>query len=153
MGVGNVAKRDAVNPEPELAGAGSKILLVDDQPFFNKLHSDMLLPRGYHVLVATSGREGIELAQLHHPDLVLLDVEMPEIDGFEVCRVLKENKQTAQIPIVMLTATRDPKLNERAFRSGAAATVQKSIKVERILNIVQVVLQEKPKKTDSLIGI
>ena len=141
-----------MNPEPE-PGAGSKILLVDDQPFFNKLHADMLLPRGYHVLVATTGREGIEFAQLHQPDLVLLDVEMPEVDGFEVCRVLKEDKQTAQIPIVMLTATRDPRLNERAFRAGAAATVQKSIKVERILNIVQVVLQEKPGNTDSLIGL
>lgn len=152
MGIGNVARRDAVSPEPEVAGAGSKILLVDDQPFFNKLHSDMLRPHGYHVLVATNGLEGVELAKEHHPDLILLDVEMPGLDGFGVCEILKKTRYTSDIPVVMLTATRDPKLNQRAFEVGAAATVQKSIKVERILNIVQVVLQEKPKKSDSLIG-
>jgi two-component system cell cycle response regulator DivK len=128
-------------------------LLVDDQPFFNKLHADMLRPRGYQVLIATNGPDGIQLAKAHLPDLVLLDVEMPGMDGIEVCRALKADDGTALIPVVMLTATRDPKLNERAFKAGASATVQKSIKVERILNIVQVVLQEKPRQRDSIIGM
>ncbi len=121
-------------------GSPRRILLVDDQPFFLAMGQNMLRPKGYEVQTASSGAEALGAVRAKRPDAILLDVEMPEMDGIETCRRLKLNPATADIPVVILTATLDPKLNERAFKAGAEATVLKSMSTDRLLNMLQIVL-------------
>ncbi len=85
-----------------------KILIIDDEEglrFFVKTNLEL---RGdYKVIVAAEGEEGISIAEKERPDLILLDIIMPKIDGFEVLRRLKENEKTKSIPVIMLTARSD----------------------------------------------
>jgi len=117
------------------------LLVVDDQPLFLQLHANMLRPKGYNIVTASDAAQGFMEAKRLLPDLILLDVEMPGEDGFALCGRLKADPTTASIPIIMLTATQNQKLNERAFQAGAEATVLKSMNVDRLLNIIKVVLE------------
>ena len=83
----------------------AKILVVDDTPANVKLLDAVLAPRGYTVLVAASGEEGLALVEAERPDLILLDILMPGIDGYEVCRRLREDPATAYLPVIMITAS------------------------------------------------
>ena len=82
----------------------AKILVVDDEVKNVKLLEALLLPRGYQVVKAYNGEEALSQVQQEQPDLILLDVMMPLLDGFEVCRRLKENDETRLIPVVIMTA-------------------------------------------------
>lgn len=97
-----------------------RALVVDDQPDFRRLISFTLEHSGLPVSVQTAscGREAIELAQDDPPDLLILDVMMPEMDGFEVCETLRSNVRTAFVPILMLTALDDPANRARGFLAG-----------------------------------
>jgi len=117
------------------------LLIVDDQPLFLQLHANMLRPKGYNIVTAPDAAQGFIEAKRLLPDLILLDVEMPGEDGFALCGRLKADPTTASIPIIMLTATQNQKLNERSFQAGAEATVLKSMNVDRLLNIIKVVLE------------
>ena len=119
------------------------LLLVDDQPFFLNLHKGMLTPRGYTIVTAPDAAQGFAEAKRLVPSLIFLDIEMPGEDGFSLCGRLKADPTTAAIPIVMLTGTKSQKLNEQAFKAGAEATVLKSMNVERLLNIIKVILESK----------
>jgi len=81
----------------------SKILIVDDEKDFHTMMTIRLESYGYEVTSAYDGREGLEKAKSESPDLILLDVMMPEIDGFEVCTLLKNDKQYSEIPIIICT--------------------------------------------------
>ncbi len=126
----------AVGPEKE----SGKILIVDDQPFFIAMARNILQARGYSVTSALSAKEGIQAARTSRPDLIILDVEMPGMDGIAACHRLKRDPHLKDIPILILTATLDPKLNEKAFRAGAEATILKASSADRILNMVRVIL-------------
>ena len=122
------------------AGARKTILLVDDQHFFVAVQQSILERQGYRVLTAADGPEGLAKAREHEPDLILLDVHMPGMDGFTVCEKLKQDNILKKIPVIILTSTQDAKVNDKAFRAGAEVTVLKSISAERFLNILRVVL-------------
>ena len=81
-----------------------KILVVDDDPDTVKFINIMLSRLGYQVVAATSGMEALERVQVEHPDLIILDVMMPGMDGYEVSRNLRRNPKTATTPILMFTA-------------------------------------------------
>ncbi|HOM01519.1 MAG TPA: response regulator [Acetivibrio sp.] len=81
-----------------------KILIIDDTEFMTKLISDVLINEGYEVVTASNGRQGIEMVRIEKPDLVLLDVVMPDMDGFEVCKTLRDDEGNNLMPIIMLTA-------------------------------------------------
>jgi CheY-like chemotaxis protein len=80
-----------------------KILLADDDPAIRLLVNATLRSDQYQIIEASDGQEALTLARREHPDLILLDVSMPKVDGFEVCRRLKEDPSTAEIRIIMLT--------------------------------------------------
>lgn len=84
--------------------ASAKILIADDNPDNVDLVSDILSPHGYEIVIARDGVEAIELSKVHHPDLILLDVNMPRADGYEVLRQVKGNPGTSDIAVLMLTA-------------------------------------------------
>jgi len=82
----------------------AKILLVDDDPDFVEATKVVLESRPYEVITALSGEEGLQKARAEKPDLVLLDIMMPGIDGFQVCQQLKKDPQLSQIPVIMITS-------------------------------------------------
>jgi len=82
----------------------AKILLVDDDPDFVEATKAVLESRPYEIITAFSGEEGLQKARVEKPDLVLLDIIMPEVDGFQVCQQLKKDPQLSQIPVIMITS-------------------------------------------------
>jgi two-component system cell cycle response regulator len=95
------------------------VLVVDDNPINLDLLSGMLLDRGYRVRIATSGKRALAAAAASPPELVMLDITMPEMDGYEVCRRLKSGPATHHIPVVMVTALDQPADRVRGLEAGA----------------------------------
>ena len=87
-----------------MTSARKLVLVVEDSPVQAMALQQLLEPKGLQVLRALDGRVGIAMAERHLPDVIILDIQMPEMDGMEVCRRLKQNPQTRHIPVVMLTA-------------------------------------------------
>lgn len=110
---------------PELESI-QKILVVDDENLIRQLMSALLSPFG-EVSVVESGAEALEHAEKYNPDLIVLDVQMPEMDGYEVCKRLKANEKTASIPVVFLTANSTNEDEERGLEIGATDFIRKPI--------------------------
>ncbi|MCF7920843.1 MAG: sigma-54 dependent transcriptional regulator [Candidatus Cloacimonetes bacterium] len=109
------------------------ILIIDDEPINLKILSRKLETEGYEVIVANQGELALHLVQNTRPDLILLDIMMPEMDGFEVCRRLKESPQTADIPVIFLTSKTDTEDVIRGFELGAVDYVGKPFKHPELL--------------------
>ena len=121
------------------------VLVIDDQPFFTTMLRNVLEQQGFRVQVAASGPEGLTLAKKQPPDAILLDIEMPGMNGFAVCEQLKQDADLKHIPVVILTGTNDPKLNEKAFKAGAEIIALKALSAERLVNMLRLALaQGKP---------
>jgi DNA-binding response OmpR family regulator/anti-sigma regulatory factor (Ser/Thr protein kinase) len=110
-----------VNPNPNI------ILIVDDEPRGRELLEALLTPLGYRLEFAADGREAYNQAVKHQPDLILLDVMMPELDGFEVCRRVRATPGIAEVPIVMVTALDDRDSRLAAIQAGADDFLTKPI--------------------------
>jgi signal transduction histidine kinase len=108
------------------------ILFIDNKPKNLVLFIGRLDEEGYEVLVATSGPKGLELAEYAHPDIILLDVRMPEMDGFETCRRLKANQLTRDIPVIFLTALEETVNKVEGFEAGAVDYLTKSAHPEEV---------------------
>lgn len=112
---------------------GRRILIVDDTPANLAIGVDHMEANQFQVLVAQDGEEGLERAQLVHPDLILLDVMMPGIDGFETCRRLKENESTRDIPVIFMTALADTADKVAGFAAGGVDYISKPFQIEELL--------------------
>jgi two-component system sensor histidine kinase/response regulator len=108
------------------------IIVVDDQPANLKLMGDMLQQQGYIVRSFPRGRMALAAAGAHPPDLILLDINMPEMDGFEVCERLKADKALAPIPVIFLSALNETEDKVRAFRSGGVDYITKPFQFEEV---------------------
>ena len=104
----------------------SRVLIVDDEPGNIKILSN-ILGTDYVMSVATNGRQALEIARLQLPDIILLDMVMPEMDGIEVCRTLKEDESTADIPVIFVTSMSDTVNEERGLEAGAVDYISKPI--------------------------
>lgn len=109
------------------------ILVVDDEPDMQSLLSDLLVFSGFEVVTAGDGVEGLKLAQQHNPDAILLDIMLPKLDGFQMCRLLKFNEKYREIPVVMLTARNHPKDRDLAEGSGADGYIVKPFETKSLL--------------------
>ena len=109
------------------------ILVVDDTPANLEVISEALTDAGYEVAAALSGDRALKQIQRRAPDLILLDIQMPGIDGFETCRQLKENPKTAAIPIIFMTALSDANSKVKAFNMGAVDYVTKPFQEQEVL--------------------
>lgn len=121
-------------------GRSASVLVIDDQPFFTNMLRGALEQQGFRVLVANSGADGLASAKKNVPDAILLDIEMPVMDGFAVCEQLRKDDAVKHIPIVILTATNNPKLNERAFKAGADIVTLKVLSTERLVNMIRLAI-------------
>lgn len=113
-----------------------KILVVDDQPENLHILKDRLQRSGYSCITANNGFEGIELMQRELPDLILLDVMMPGLSGFEVCQKIQEDPIINHIPVILLTALTGPEDIQEGFQAGAFDYIKKPFnKIELIARI------------------
>mgnify|MGYP002776989166 CR=1 FL=1 len=126
--------------EPKTVEQGT-ILAVDDTPTNLEVLFDLLGNSGFRVLVAEDGESAIDKANYAHPDLILLDVLMPGIDGFETCRRLKADEATRSIPIIFLTALTDVVDKVRGFDLGAVDFITKPLQCEEVLARVKLQLR------------
>ena len=106
----------------------AKILIVDDMPKNLVLLYEALKKKGHKIFVANNGKSAIRRVKLQQPDLILLDVLMPEMNGFETCRALKADADTRDIPVIFLTTLADPEDKEKAFQYGGVDYVTKPFK-------------------------
>ena len=118
-------------PPPDEADA--KLLLVDDLPDNLKVLRQALEPEGYSILVAPSGEAALKLARSAQPDLILLDVLMPGLDGFETCRRLKQDPATQDIPVLFITARAETESIVEGFRAGGVDYIVKPFQSEEVL--------------------
>jgi two-component system KDP operon response regulator KdpE len=114
------------------------LLLVENDKGFAHLLRESLQQRGFQVLLAEDGLEGVELVHRHHPDLALLDVMMPRMDGWEACRRIRD---AFDIPIIMLTAMRDEADRIRGLQLGADDYVAKPFSLEELVARIRAVLR------------
>lgn len=114
-----------------------KILVVDDIVENLEIFTDVLSAADYDVAAVTSGRRALKRLQTYIPDLILLDVKMPDIDGFEVCRQIKSNELTANIPIIFIAAFSKPENIEKGFSVGAVDYIHKPIQELELLSRVK----------------
>ena len=103
----------------------AEILVVDDTPANLQVMAEVLTAAGYTVAAVTSGKRALSRLQTYVPDLILLDIQMPEIDGFEVCRQIKGNPDTASVPIIFITALSDIESITKGFSLGAVDYINK----------------------------
>jgi two-component system alkaline phosphatase synthesis response regulator PhoP len=111
----------------------SRILLVDDEPDIVETAAFMLQARNYSVITASGGLEGIEKARSERPDLILLDIMMPEVDGYDVCMRLKADEDTKHIPVIMLTAKGESEAVLKSHSLGADDYVVKPFNLTTLL--------------------
>lgn len=119
------------------------ILIVDDTPANLGLLSDMLKVAGYGVRPAPNGRLALQAAQNLPPDLILLDINMPEMNGFEVCRKLKDDDQLKSIPVLFISALTDIEDKVKAFKAGGVDYITKPLHAEEVLARVETHLKIK----------
>jgi len=110
-----------------------KILIVDDEPHIVELVRVCLEDTNYDVIEAYDGEEAIDKARSEVPDLILLDIMLPKMDGYDVCRKLKSNDDTSNIPVVMLTAKGQEVDKVKGFQSGANSYMTKPFSPLRLL--------------------
>ena len=123
-----------------------KLLVVDDEKDFVGFISERLEAKGFDVLKAFDGKEGFKMAQSERPDLIILDVVMPEMNGYDVCRNLKTDANYKDIPIIMLTAKFQP--NDIIFgkEMGTDAYLTKPLELELLLHTVNTLLSSRKRK-------
>jgi len=111
-------------------------LIVEDYPDQASLVARILRARDFESIIAEDGKTGLRLARQHLPDVLLLDLMLPDINGFDVCRQLRQDRTTMLIPVVMLTALSDMQLRVRGFRVGANAYVAKPFGLDDLFEAI-----------------
>jgi DNA-binding response OmpR family regulator len=113
-----------------------KILAVDDSPTISEMIRTILEKVGYDVVSAYDGVEALDKVKSEMPDLIILDVNMPKLDGFRVCRLLKFDRNFRHIPVIMLTARDEEENIKTGIRTGADLYLTKPIEPEKLLEAV-----------------
>lgn len=118
-----------------------KILIIDDELDMVKVVTIRFEASGYEVISASNGQEGIDKSKRFKVDLILLDIIMPNMDGYEVCRKLKTDPKTKNIPIVIFTAAGQQDLEKRCMALGPDAVIRKPFETAELLEIVNKALK------------
>lgn len=116
------------------------ILVVDDREDNRTLYTTLLEHHGYRVLVAADGKEGVRAAIRHHPDLILMDISMPVMDGWDAMDLLGNVPETAGIPVIAFTCQSGARPRRRAREAGFVLMLPKPCKMERLLHQIEEIL-------------
>jgi CheY-like chemotaxis protein len=120
----------------------ARILAVDDSPTVLEMITQILESGGYSVLTAVDGAEALDTARAERPDLILLDVMLPKLDGYRVCRLLKFDQNYRDIPIIMLTAKAEDQAMATGIRTGADQYLTKPVDPDTLLSAIAAELAE-----------
>ncbi|MDW8050852.1 MAG: response regulator [Armatimonadota bacterium] len=126
-----------------------KILVVDDERHIVRLIQVNLERQGYQVVTAHDGKEALEKVKSEHPDLVVLDVMMPYMDGFEVLRTLRRNPETADLPVIMLTAKAQDQDVLRGWQEGVDMYLTKPFNPQELITFVKRIFRSREMGEDS----
>jgi two-component system, cell cycle response regulator DivK len=126
----------------------TRLLVIEDNEMNRDMLSRRLTRRGYEVLVACDGVEGIEAARNHLPDLILMDLSLPEMDGWTATQILKSDSNTRHIPVIVLTAHAMESGRQKAFSAGCDAFDTKPVEIARLTEIMTRLLQERTNHAD-----
>ncbi len=126
------------------------ILVVDDERVIRRILHIMLVQAGWAVDEAADGLEAIQKIQDNQPDMVILDIMMPHIDGLSVLRLLRKNPKTADLPIIILSAKTDDKSVQKGLEMGATRYLTKPVGQEILINTVREVLEISDKVQDNV---
>jgi twitching motility two-component system response regulator PilG len=125
----------------------NRILVVEDEESLLKLESILFASKGYAVTGVRDGKSALQSIAEDRPDLVVLDIMLPDLDGFEICRSIKDNPETSYLPVIMLTAKKSSQDMERGRLAGADAYITKPFKSAKVLQVIEGLLGQSPKKT------
>lgn len=118
----------------------ARVLVVDDEPEITEIVETFLAESGYQVVVENSPAEAVGRAREFKPDVILLDIMMPGVDGYSVCEEIKADPEFANTPVIFLTGKDRTDDMGRSFRSGGDMFIKKPFSCERLLEIVNIVL-------------
>ncbi len=127
-------------PESGIEMDQKKILIVEDNELNMKLFHDLLEVHGYTTLQTKDGREALQLAREHRPDLILMDIQLPEVSGLEVTKWIKADDELKSIPVIAVTAFAMKGDEEKIRSGGCEAYIAKPISVDSFLETIQTVL-------------
>jgi len=119
------------------------VMIVEDNELNMKLFHDLLEAHGYQTVGTRNGIEALDLARKHHPDLILMDIQLPEVSGLEVTRWLKDDDELRSIPVIAITAFAMKGDEERIRQGGCEAYLSKPISVAKFLETVRTYLGER----------
>jgi len=119
------------------AVVGKWVLIIEDNPLNMKLFSAIIAAQGYHVLHATDGSQGLDLAHQEHPDLIIIDVQLPDMSGLDLTRGLKADNDTRDIPIIVTTAHGLSGDDAQIRASGCDGFIAKPIAIAEFLNLIE----------------
>ena len=119
-----------------------KVMIVEDNELNMKLFNDLLEAQGYETVQTSNGLRALDLAREHYPDLILMDIQLPEVSGLEVTKWLKEDDSLARIPVIAVTAFAMKGDEERIRQGGCEAYISKPISVMRFIELVKTYLGE-----------
>ena len=149
-----------VDPKPyktafNAADDKPKILCVDDEPMNLELLEAILMPEGYNVITAAGGSDALVKLKHGDVDLVLLDVMMPDMDGYAVCRLIKASPETSRVPVIMITALSSKEDRIKSIEAGAGDFITKPFEKTEVLTRIKKLLEikEQNSKLISLFGI
>jgi len=128
-----------------------KVLFIDDDPLVRALLQTAVPALDFEVLTAASGPAGIALARRETPDAIVVDVLMPHMSGFEVCRQLRADPSFRHIPIILMSARPDPALEQKGRAVGATSTVGKPGGVEEMIQVLRQALADAPQEDPVLV--
>lgn len=118
----------------------SKIIVIEDDPLILKLISQTLQREGYEVVTATDGSEGLRKVRETHPHLVVLDISLPGLDGYQVCHHLRSEHATSKLPVIMVTAMSRPSDQRRGFETGADDYLSKPFVLSELITRIRSLL-------------
>ena len=122
---------------PKVAGSPKTVMIVEDNELNMKLFHDLLDAHGYRTIETRNGMEALKLAREHRPDLILMDIQLPEVSGLEVTKWLKEDDQLREIPVVAVTAFAMKGDEERIRRGGCEAYISKPITIGSFIDTIR----------------
>jgi two-component system cell cycle response regulator DivK len=123
--------------EQEMDAMAKRIMIVEDNELNMKLFHDLLDAHGYQTIQTRDGMEALDLARKHHPDLILMDIQLPEVSGLEVTKWLKEDDELKSIPVIAVTAFAMKGDEEKIREGGCEAYISKPISVSHFLETVR----------------
>ena len=136
----------AQTPPQRKSANNQRILVVEDERLSQALLHQILKVHGYQTLRSSEGREAINLARAEQPDLILMDINLPDISGLDATRLLKQDEQTKNIPVIAVTGLSTYEDEIAALKSGCAAYITKPVKIDQLLRTMDLYVPSPPSR-------